>query len=260
LVNGLGQIISTGGRVVKNVTGLDLVKVNCGAQGTLGLILEATFKLLPRPESEATIVIRRLDDAQSVEAMTRALGSPFGVSGAATIRAGMGREFSRTLLRIEGFEPSVDYRAERLIELLAGFGAKHALRGEDSRRIWRAIRDLDFLTEPRARAIWRVSLSPSAGAAFVARVGATARDSLFDWGGGLVWLATDPTEDAARAVRAAVAALGGHALLVRAPEALRARIEVFEPLQPRLARLTQGVKASLDPQGFFNAGRMYAGV
>ena len=89
---------------MKNVTGLDLVKINCGAQGTLGLILEATFKLLPRPRSEATIVIRRLDDGQALAAMTRALGSPFGVSGAATIHAGMGREFPRTLLRVEGFE------------------------------------------------------------------------------------------------------------------------------------------------------------
>jgi glycolate oxidase FAD binding subunit len=260
MVNGLGQIISTGGRVVKNVTGLDLVKVNCGAHGTLGLILEATIKLLPRPQSEATIVIRRLDDARAVEAMTRALGSPFGVSGAATIHNGMGREFPRTLLRIEGFEPSVDYRSERLIALLAEFGAKHALRGEDSRRIWRAIRDLEFLVEPRERAIWRVSLPPSAGAGIVARVGATVRDSLLDWGGGLAWLATDPTEAAANSVRAAVREVGGHAVLMRAPEALRTRVDVFEPLNPGLARLTKGVKASLDPHGLFNAGRMYAGI
>jgi glycolate oxidase FAD binding subunit len=260
LVNGRGEIISTGGRVVKNVTGLDLVKVNCGAHGTLGLILEATFKLLPRPQSEATIVVRRLDDAKAVEAMTRALGSPFGVSGAATIREGMGREFPRTLLRVEGFEPSVDYRSERLIALLAEFGAKHALRGEDSRRIWRAIRDLEFLAEPSERAIWRVSLRPSAGAEIIARLGATVRDSLLDWGGGLAWLATDPTEEAGRAVREAVATLGGHALLMRAPEALRSRVDVFEPLKPGLLRLTRGVKSSLDPQGLFNAGRMYAGM
>ncbi len=260
LVNGRGEIVRSGGRVMKNVTGLDLVKVNCGAHGTLGLILEATFRLLPRPRAEATIVIRRLDDERAMRAMAAALGSPFGVSGAATIHPGMGREFSRTLIRVEGFEDSVEYRAEKLIALLADFGAKHALRGEDSQRIWRAIRDVDFLAEPRARAIWRISLPPSLGAAYVAKLGPLAHASLFDWGGGLVWLATDPTEDAARAVRAALAGLNGHATLVRAPAELRARVDVFEPLTPTLAKLTRGVKGSLDPKGIFNRGRMYADV
>jgi glycolate oxidase FAD binding subunit len=259
LVNGRGEVVFSGGRVMKNVTGLDLCKINCGAHGTLGLILEATFKLLPLPEAEATIVIRRLDDRAAVAAMTSALGSPFSVSGAATIHAGMGREFPRTLVRIEGFQDSVDYRAEKLIALLAEFGAKHALIGEESRRLWRAIRDVGFLAEPRERAIWRVSLKPSAGAEFLARLGAVAKDSLLDWGGGLVWLSTDPTEAAAEAVRASVPALDGHATLMRAPEVLRAR-DVFEPLSPALARLTKRIKASFDPEGIFNAGRMYAGI
>jgi len=259
LVNGRGEAVFSGGRVMKNVTGLDLCKINCGAHGTLGLILEATFKLLPLPEAEATIVIRRLDDAAAVAAMTTALGSPFSVSGAATIHAGMGREFPRTLIRIEGFQDSVDYRAEKLIALLAKFGAKHALTGEKSQRMWQAIRDVEFLAEPRERAIWRVSLKPSAGAECLARLGAVVRDSLLDWGGGLVWLSTDPTEAAAVSVRASAAALGGHATLMRAPDALRAD-DVFEPLSPTLARLTKGVKASFDPEGIFNAGRMYAGI
>jgi glycolate oxidase FAD binding subunit len=260
LVNGRGEILSTGGRVMKNVTGLDLVKVNCGAHGTLGLVLEATFKLLPTPRAEATVVIRRLDDATALRAMTRALGSPYGVSGAATIHAGMGREFPRTLLRVEGFQESVDYRIERLLAELAEFGAKHALTGEDSRKMWRAIRDVEFLAEPRERAIWRVSLQPSVGADFLASLGPTARDSLLDWGGGLVWLSTDPTVEAAAAVRAATAARVGYATLVRAPLDLRGKVEVFEPLTSVLARLTKGVKASLDPEGVLNAGRMYAGI
>ena len=114
LVNGRGEAIMTGGRVMKNVAGLDLVKLNCGALGTLGFLTEATFKLLPKPESEATIVVRRLDDARAIAAMTAALGSPFGVSGAATLSPGMGREFSRTFLRVEGVAASVDHRAEKL--------------------------------------------------------------------------------------------------------------------------------------------------
>ncbi len=119
LVNGLGEPIRCGGRVMKNVTGLDLTKLNCGAHGTLGFLTEATIKLMPRPERERTLVVLRLDEARAVEAMTRALGAPFGVSGAAWLPVGTDRDCSRTLLRIEGFEESVAYRAERVTGLLA---------------------------------------------------------------------------------------------------------------------------------------------
>ncbi|MDE3174684.1 MAG: FAD-binding protein [Pseudomonadota bacterium] len=260
LINGRGEIISAGGRVMKNVTGLDLVKIVCGAQGTLGFVTEATFKLLPAPPAEATVVIRRLDDARAVEAMAKALSSPHGVSGAATIHPEMGREFPRTLLRVEGFAESVAYRAERLIALLADFGAKHALEGEDSKRIWRAIRDGEFLAEPRERAVWRASLKPSDAPAALAALGATARASLMDHGGGCLWFSTDPTTAAASAARTALGRFAGHLHLIRAPEELRAGVDVFPPLSPALLRLTRGVKASLDPSGRFNPGRMYADI
>ncbi len=259
-INGAGEILTSGGRVTKNVTGLDLVKIQCGAHGTLALILEATFKLLPAPRAEATVVIRRIDDAAAVAAMAAALGSPYFVTAAATIHAGMGREFPRTLLRVEGFEDSVKHRAERLIERLAGFGAKHALWGEASAKMWRAIRDASFLAEPRDRAVWRVSVKPSQGAELVAALGALVHVSLLDGGGGLVWLTTDPSEKAALELREIAAKLGGHATLMRAPDDLRERLDVFEPMTAGLARLTRGVKASLDPEAKFNPGRMYAGV
>jgi glycolate oxidase FAD binding subunit len=260
LVNGRGEIITSGGRVMKNVTGLDLVKLTCGAQGTLGLVTEATFKLLPKPRATATVVIRRLDDARAVAAMARALASPFGVSGAATIHAGMGREWPRTLLRVEGFADSVAYRAERLIALLADFGAKHALDGEDSQRLWRDIRDVAFLAEPRERAIWRASLKPSEAPAALAALGPTARASLMDHGGGLLWFSTDPTLQAAQAARAALENFAGHVHLIRADAALRERAQVFPPLNAALARITRGVKTSFDPHGLINPGRMYADI
>jgi glycolate oxidase FAD binding subunit len=260
LVNGRGEAIKNGGRVTKNVTGLDLVKLVCGAHGTLGLVTEATFKLLPRPEREASIVIRRLDDARAIEAMTMALGSPYGVSGAAHIQEGMGREFPRTFLRVEGFAASVEHRVGQLIKLLAPFGAKHALVEDESRRLWRAVRDAEFLAEPRERAIWRVSLSPSKSVAFVAKLGDIALLHYYDWGGGLVWLASEASRATAEKLRAILAAIGGQATLVRAPDELRASIDVFEPLPPALAKLTKGVKASFDPDGVFNFERMYPGV
>ena len=122
LVNGLGEPIRCGGRVMKNVTGLDLTKLNCGAHGTLGVLTEATIKLAPRPEAEATLVVAELAEPRAVEAMTRGLSSPFGVSGAAWLAPGMGAGFSRTLLRLEGFAELVEDRAGRLAVLIGGFG------------------------------------------------------------------------------------------------------------------------------------------
>jgi glycolate oxidase FAD binding subunit len=260
IVNGSGEIIKNGGRVMKNVTGLDLVKLTCGAHGTLGLTTQATFKLLPRPEHTATIVIRRLDDQAGIAAMTQALGSPFSITGAAHLNAGMGREFSRTFLRLEGMRESVDYRIGRLIDLLAPFGARHSLEAQDSARLWRAIRNAEYLAEPRDRSVWRVNVAPSKGASYVAALGAIALDHYYDWGGGLVWLASEPTAPAARAIRAALAPYGGHATLIRAPDDLRGTIDVFEPLSPPLMRITRGVKASFDPDGIINHGRMYRDV
>jgi glycolate oxidase FAD binding subunit len=260
LVNGLAETIRCGGRVMKNVTGLDLTKLNCGAHGTLGVLTEATIKLAPKPEAEATLVIPELGDLKAIEAMTRALNSSFGVSGAAWLAPGMGREFSRTVLRLEGFPDSVDYRAGRLAALIGEFGEVAALTGEESTAIWRSVRDAAFIAEPRDRAVWRVSVAPSRAAPFVGGLGEAALAHAYDWGGGLVWVATVCSELAAAAIRRAVSSAGGHATLMRAPEALRAAVEVFEPPSALALRLSRRLKQSFDPDGVLNFGRMYAGV
>ena len=119
---------------MKNVTGLDLTKLNAARHGTLGVLTEATIKLAPKPEAETTLVMPDLGESKAVEAMTRALGSPFGVTGAAWLASGMGRAFSRTLLRLEGFADSVDDRAGRLASLVRDFGQLNRVTGEEFRR------------------------------------------------------------------------------------------------------------------------------
>ena len=260
LVNGLGQTIRCGGRVMKNVTGLDLTKLNCGAHGTLGFLTEVTIKLAPRPEFETTLVVSNLEATRAVRAMTRALTSPFAVSGAAWLGRGMGMDVSRTLLRLEGFESSVAYRIGRLAALLQEFGEVQLLREDESSRLWRSVRDAEFVAEPRDRAVWRVSLPPSQAAAFVAGLGATALAHYLDWGGGLVWLATQESETAAANVRRVLEHAGGHATLMRARPDLRAAVAVFEPPSEPQLRLSRGLKASFDPGAVLNFSRMYAGV
>jgi glycolate oxidase FAD binding subunit len=128
--------------------------------------------------------------------------------------------------------------------------------------LWEAVRDVHPLAEPRERAVWRVSTAPTRGPAVAAALART-RDAtwFYDWGGGLVWIATDAAGDAGAAeLRAVLSPHGGHATLVRAPAAVRAAVAVFEEPPAPLMRVQRGIKAALDPHGLFSPGRMYAAV
>ncbi len=261
-VNGRGEIIKNGGRVMKNVTGLDLVKLLAGSFGTLAAFTEVTFKVLPIPETSATLSFKGLEDSQAIAAMTMAIGSPYEITGAAHLTSGLGRDISRCFLRIEGFTDSVEYRLAELRKLLAEFGTPNDLRGEDANRLWRGIRDVEFLAEPRDSAIWRIHAKPTDASRIVEVCqSALAFRHFYDWGGGLIWLACDAAGDAGEAIiRQATRKFGGHARLERGPVELRAAQPVFEPLDEKIMQLTVGIKKSFDPDGILNPGRMYAGI
>ncbi len=262
-VNGAGEVIRSGGRVLKNVTGLDLCKLLTGSHGTLAVLTEITLKVLPAPEAVGTVLLAGLDAPEAVAALSAALGSPYGVSGAAFLPAEaaacVGLSGSATLARIEDFAPSVAYRTERLRGDLAAFGAGAILDDAASRPLWRAIRDAVPLAAGDD-AVWRVSVRPSAGPE-VARALRQAFDArlFLDWGGGLVWVA-GPAEPAAHAaVEAAARAAGGVWMLLRGAS-LRAGVAVIPPEPAPLARIARRVKDAFDPHGILNPGRMYAGV
>lgn len=264
-VNGTGEVIRSGGRVLKNVTGLDLCKLLAGAHGTLGVLTEITLKVLPMPETTGTVAVRVPDLATGVAALAAGLGSPFGVSGAAIVPEGAPRQAmldgTIAILRIEDFAESVTYRLARLRDALARFGDVALVEGENSRALWRHVREALPLATEAGDAVWRVSVRPSAGPG-VAR--AVAEDFggrvLLDWGGGLVWVAGPATEAAHAAVMAASAAADGVFTLFRAPETLRAAVAVVPDEPAPLAAIGRRVKAALDPKGLFNPGRMRAGL
>jgi glycolate oxidase FAD binding subunit len=254
-VSGRGQAFRSGGRVVKNVTGYDLPKLLTGAFGTLAAMTRITVKVLPAPETVRTLAIAGLDDAAGVAVLTRALTSPYEVSGAAHLPAGILGDAARSLVRIEGFGPSVDSRVAALSQLLGDAGPIAVLDPGESVDLWRRIRDVaPFAGDDRA--VWRVSVAPNAGPRVAVAAGGGAH--YFDWGGGLVWIAVPPDGDAgAAAIRAAVAAAGGgHATLIRAPAGLRAALPVFEPQPPALEALGRRVREAFDPKGILSPGRM----
>jgi glycolate oxidase FAD binding subunit len=201
--------------------------------------------------------------------MAAALGSSFDVSGAAHLPDHVASHFSSlpdaraaTVLRLEGFAPSVAHRREALSALMRPFGEQTVLAEAQSRELWHDVRDVKpFAAGANAsRPLWRISTAPGEGHRIAAQI-TPAAQMFYDWGGGLVWIAMPFAEEPdAVAIRSAVASCGGHATLIRAPASVRAAVAVFEPEAPALAALGKRVKDSFDPKGVLNPGRMWAGV
>ncbi len=274
-VSGRGEAFKAGGRVVKNVTGYDLPRGLAGSYGTFAAFTELTIKVLPRPETVETLLVLGLDDAAAAGVMSAAVGSYYDVSGAAHVPAdvaaripvvaGAGR--SVTALRLEGVKPSILHRRGKLEEMLRARGALSFLDADGSHAFWHAMRDVRpfALAEggnvDTAKAVWRVSVAPMAGASIGAALREAGAASFYDWTGGLVWIEMADAEPHTRRVREAVAqAGGGHATLIRASAPVRAAEEVFQPLDAITGALVKRMKSGFDPGRVLSPGRMYAGV
>ncbi|MEL6681544.1 MAG: FAD-binding protein [Pseudomonadota bacterium] len=240
-VDGVGNIVKNGGRVMKNVTGYDLVKLMTGAYGTLGVMTEVSMKVLPDVAGQAMLTLEGLDDAQAVAAMSAALSSPYEVTGVAH-----DPQAGKTLFRLEGFPDSVAYRAEALTKHLAKFGS--AITTDDTAAVkdeWAGIRDIETFASA-AGDVWRISTKPSDAPALVAGMGAKA--VVYDWGGGLIWALTD----AGRNLRRALGDFDGHATLIRGTVDAPA----FHPEAAPLAAISAGLREKFDPRGILNPGMM----
>ncbi|HEX2216725.1 MAG TPA: FAD-binding protein, partial [Xanthobacteraceae bacterium] len=256
-VSGRGETFKSGGRVVKNVTGYDLSKLMAGSWGTLAVLTDVTVKVLPRPETEETVVLSGLDETAAVRALNAALGSAAEVSGAAHAPAGVANRLGMqagvaasgglTALRLEGVPPSIAHRRGLLQSLLKPYSTVGVLTEQDSRTLWRGIRDvLPFAADDggHERPLWRISTAPMQGPEVGRRIAAAIdAEFLYDWAGGLVWAQLPPLDDAGeKLVREAITATGGHATLVRAPAAVSAAVAVFDPPDHMTAALTKRVK------------------
>jgi glycolate oxidase FAD binding subunit len=275
-VSGFGDSFKAGGRVVKNVTGYDLCKLLAGSWGTLAVMTEVTLKVMPRPESERTLVLRGLDDVTANRAMTAALGSPFDVSGAAHIPNSVFRDAGSgpgdlgspreavTLLRLEGITASAAHRAAALAKVLSPFGTAEILEDAASVAIWSSVRDVEpFAARGTLGAwpVWRIVCPPASGGALgEALARDTGGDVIYDWGGGLIWAAVPPKADAQAALlRPRVDAVGGHAMLLRASDQVRRNVDVFHPPKTGVAALSERVRLGFDPKSILNRGRMIRG-
>ncbi len=242
-VSGRGEAFVAGAKVVKNVTGFDLPKLLTGSWGRLAALTEVTLKVLPRPEVELTLVLEGLEPRVAQAAMSKSMGSQADVAAA-------GHTPGLTALRLEGFGPSVAARQAALETLLAEVGGLRALPDAEAKTFWRGLRDLDMLQD--GGPLWRVSAPSSRACQIVETLGPLGAQWVMDWAGGLIWLTF---EGEPAAVRQAAHAVGGHAMLLRAPGVLRAATPALHPQPPGVRALEARVRSAFDPNGVFETGR-----
>lgn len=228
LLDGQARDLSFGGRVMKNVAGYDVSRLLAGSLGTLGLILEVSLKVLPRPAAELTLRLE-LPEGKGLESLNRWAGTPLPISASAW-RDG---ELS---LRLSGAQSAVRAAAQKL--------GGEALAGETAQEFWAGIREHTHPYFSGDAPLWRLSV-PS-NCAPIALQGAL----LIEWGGALRWLRGGTQAS----VRAAAASAGGHATLFRGGDKAAG---AFAPLAPALLRLHRELKAAFDPAGIFNPGRLH---
>jgi glycolate oxidase FAD binding subunit len=267
-VSGRGEIFKAGGKVVKNVTGYDLCKLMAGSYGTLAALEEVTVKVLPRPDTVATVLFAGVEPEAAVRLMSAALGSSHEVSGAAYLPEAIARLLEVPLrggavaLRVEGPPPSVAFRRESLAREHATIGKAEILGDRESPVFWRAVGNAAPFVGLTERAVWRISVAPSRGAEMALTIGRALDAAWFlDWGGGLLWVAVPEQDDAGAAmIRGAIRGPDGrgtgHATLVRGSPGLRRAVAVFEPQPAPLAALSRRVKEAFDPRHILNPGRM----
>jgi len=227
IVNGKGEDLSFGGRVIKNVAGYDVSRLMAGALGTLGVITEVSFKVLPAPPAEATLAFE-LDEAAATRRANEWAGQPLPLSATAW-QDGVLR------VRLSGAESAVA-------------AARRKLGGDEQQfadGYWRDLREQRLPFFAAERPLWRVSLPQTAQPLGL------PHPTLVEWGGGVRWVSG--ALDAAQ-IRASAQRLGGHATLFRGGDKSQG---VFQPLAPSLLKIHRRLKAAFDPAGILNPRRMY---
>jgi glycolate oxidase FAD binding subunit len=270
-VNGRGEVFKAGGRVMKNVTGYDLGRMLAGSWGTLAIMTEIALKVLPAQREARTIICFGLTDQTAIEALCIAMGTPYEVSGTLHLHADLAARFSDediagaeapvTAIRVENFPASARYRANSLRQALLAYSPALELDGERSKIFWNEVRALKMFQD-NPNPLWRVSTTPSNAAKLIGNLSRKIDvRAAYDWSGGLIWIETPPLTDGGGVdIRRTLAELGGYATLIRAEDATRAGIDVFQPLEPQMAALSAKLKHAFDPLGIFNPGRMYRGT
>jgi len=229
LINGKGELLHFGGEVMKNVAGYDVSRLQCGALGTLGVILDVSLKVLPRPETERTLT-RETNETTAFEVMNRIAGKPLPLSAAAF-------DGNLIYMRLSGSEDAVRSAHQQI-------GGDELKKGDE---FWHRLKEHTLPFFSVNKPLWRLSLPQSTSHVSLQGKG------MVDWGGGLRWYSSNESSETIREIAKKA---GGHATCFRGGD----REQVFSPLNPVLHSLHKRLKQAFDPDGLFNPGRMYEDI
>jgi len=245
MINGQGEVLKFGGQVMKNVAGYDVSRLMVGAQGTLGVLLEASLKVLPRPVCEKSLLVE-MDAVAAIETMTHLVNASLPLSAACHLPT-TSQQPAQLYLRLSGAQEAVVAAVTRIQKELADFSIMEQ-QDDEANIFWQDLRErrLPFFTD--AHALWRLSVPPATPVFDEATL---LGDCLLDWSGAQRWLKTDASIDV---VQTAAQKMGGHATLFNEQDA------IFAPLSPALEKIHRQVKAAFDPAGILNPGRLYEGL
>ena len=276
-VNGRGEIIKSGGVVVKNVTGYDLSKLICGSYGTLVVLTEITFKVLPAPEESKTLIIHNQKIESAVYFLDKSISSSNDISGAIFLPkepkvAGcvmnientfklndLKQDGSITAIRIEGSKKSIDQRMENLINELKIVNQNISiLESYQSEIFWNKVKSLEFFSSTKNNII-RIVIPPSESVNLIYQFSNKFKYYL-DWGGALIWMeAFQLTEEMFESIRKKVVRLGGYVTMIKNSDYLPYVEDVFTINRDRF-NISQNIKKSFDPKRILNPGKMYTGI
>lgn len=242
LLDGKGDVLNFGGKVMKNVAGYDVSRLLTGSLGTLGLILEVSVKVLPRAPREGTLRFENVPEVDAIRWLNEWSGQPLPISGSCWIDGTLA-------LRLSGAAAAVDAALHAFRDT---YGKPHGCDlMPDCDAFWAGVREQRhpfFADGADGAALWRLSVPSTVGAIVL------GGPQLIEWGGAQRWLRAPGDAQNAKRIRATVAAAGGHATLFRGGDKSAG---VFQPLAPAVARIHERLKAGFDPAGIFNPGRMY---
>ena len=276
-VNGRGEVIKSGGVVVKNVTGYDLSKLICGSYGTLVALTEITFKVLPAPEENKSLIIHNQKLETAVDFLNKAISSSNDISGAVILpndstmpgsKLNIHKTFqlndlkhdgSITAIRIEGSKNSIDYRIKNLIKELQIINSNISiLEVNQSEIFWNKIKSLEFFSDPRS-SLMRIVIPPSEAVPLIYQLSGNFKYYL-DWGGALIWLEVfELSEGMFQSIRKKVVKLGGYVTMIKNSNYLPYVEDVFTINRERF-NISQSIKKSFDPKRILNPGKMYTGI
>ena len=276
-VNGKGEIIKSGGNVVKNVTGYDLSKLVCGSYGTLIALTEITFKVLPAPEASKTLIIHDKKIEPATFLLEQAISSSNDISGAAFFPIepkvsgcvmNIEKTFklndlkyggSLTTIRIEGSKKSMNLRIQNLIDELkiVNFNIS-ILDTYQSEIFWNKVKSLEFFSSSKNN-ILRIVIPPSECVQLVYQLSNKFKYYL-DWGGALMWMeAFELSEEMFESIRKKVVKHGGYVTMIKNSDYLPYVEDVFTINRGRF-NISQNIKKSFDPKRILNPGKMYTGI